>query len=484
MAEKRSLKINVIMNALLTMSSLLFPLITFPYVSRILLPEGTGKVSFATSLISYFVMFSQLGIPTYGVRACAKVRDDKRLLTKTAQELLIINLVMGALAYVGLFAAVLFVPRLQQEKELYLLVSLTIFFNAIGMEWLYKALEQYTYITIRSVVFKLVALVAMFLLVRAKEDYVVYGGLTILASSASYLMNFLHARKYISLRPVGGYDFKPHLKAVTIFFAMACATTVYTNLDTVMLGFMTNNDVEVGYYSASVRIKSILVSIVTSMGAVLLPRASYYVEHGELEQFRKITAKALNFVMLFATPVMLYFIYFAKEGIFLLSGENYAGAIIPMQLIMPTLLLIGLSNVLGIQILVPLGREKTVLWSIIAGAVVDVVLNILWIPAYGAAGAAAATTGAEAVVLAVQIVALRKETASAWRGVAYWKIVLGLLAATAAAFGVKMLGWGTFPTLLLSAVGFFGAYGLVLLATGEKLVKDILGQLLSKFSKK
>ena len=274
MAEKRSLKINVIMNALLTMSSLLFPLITFPYVSRILLPEGTGKVSFATSLISYFVMFSQLGITTYGVRACAKVRDDKRLLTKTAQELLIINLVMGALAYVGLFAAVLFVPRLQQEKELYLLVSLTIFFNAIGMEWLYKALEQYTYITIRSVVFKLVALVAMFLLVRAKEDYVVYGGLTILASSASYLMNFLHSRKYISLRPVGGYDFKPHLKAVTIFFAMACATTVYTNLDTVMLGFMTNNDVEVGYYSASVRIKSILVSIVTSMGAVLLPRAS------------------------------------------------------------------------------------------------------------------------------------------------------------------------------------------------------------------
>lgn len=193
------------MNAILTMSSFIFPLISFPYVSRILLPEGTGKVSFATSLIAYFTMFAQLGIPTYGVRACARVRDDRIKLSRTAQELLIINLVMTALSYCALFAALLFIPRLRGERTLYLLVSLSMLFNTIGMEWLYKALEQYTYITVRSIVFKLVALIAMFALIHTREDYVLYGGITILASSASNILNFFHARRYISMRPVGGY---------------------------------------------------------------------------------------------------------------------------------------------------------------------------------------------------------------------------------------------------------------------------------------
>ena len=482
MSEKKSLKLNFIMNAILTMSSFLFPLISFPYVSRVLLEVGTGKVSFATSLISYFLMIAQLGIPTYGVRACAKVRDDRRALTKTAQELLIINLVMSAVSYGLLLLALIFVPRLQGERTLYLLVSLTILFNTIGMEWLYKALEQYTYITVRSIVFKLVALVATFALVHSEDDYVIYGGITIFASSASNILNFIHARKYIGLRPVGGYDFRPHLKAVAVFFAMACASTVYTNLDTVMLGFL-DTDAAVGYYNAAVRIKSILVSIVTSLGTVLLPRVSYYVQQGKMKEFRSVTQKALNFVFVAALPLMLYFMLFAKQGIFLLSGERFAGAIVPMQIIMPTLLFIGLSNVLGIQILTPLGKEKAVLWSIIAGAVVDVALNAVLIPAYGAAGAAAGTTVAELVVLVVQFIVLRREVLPAFGEIRYGKILLALAAGTAASFWVSGLELGSFWALALSACLFFGAYGGVLLLTREPMVCQIMDQLLKKLRK-
>lgn len=483
MAEKKSLKLNFIMNAILTMSSFLFPLISFPYVSRILGPEGTGRVDFATSLIAYFLMFAQLGIPTYGVRACAKVRDDKHLLTKTAQELLIINLVMSVISYAVLALGLIFVPRLREDRLLYIVVSLTIIFNTIGMEWLYKALEQYTYITVRSLIFKVVSLVAMFLLIRQKDDYVIYGGITILASSASFLMNFIHARKYISLRPVGGYSFMPHLKAVAVFFAMACATTVYTNLDKVMLGIMAT-DVDVGYYGASARIKSILVSIVTSLGTVLLPRASYYVQHGKMEEFRKISKKALNFVVVAATPLMLYFIYFARQGILLLSGEDYLGAVVPMQLIMPTLLFIGLTNILGIQILVPTGREKVVLYSVIVGAVVDVICNLLLIPRYVAAGAAMSNMIAEAVVLIFQIVALRREVLSAFRSISYWRIGLALLAGTGASLWVAGIGLGSFLALVLSGGLFFAAYGAVLLLTGETLVRDVAGQFLGKLTKR
>jgi O-antigen/teichoic acid export membrane protein len=483
MSGKKSLKVNFIMNTILTMSAFIFPLISFPYVSRILLPEGTGKVSFATSLISYFVMFAQLGIPTYGVRACAKVRDDKRLLSKTAHELLTINLIMTAISYAALAVALIFVPRLREDRLLYIVVSATVFFTSIGMEWLYKALEQYTYIAIRSIIFKAVALVAMFVLVHEKEDYVIYGGISILASSASYVMNFFHARKYIYMRPMGRLDLRPHLKAVMVFFAMSCASTIYTHLDTVMLGFM-DTDTTVGYYNAAVRIKNILVSIVTSLGTVLLPRAAYYVEHKLWDEFRDISRKAMNFTLAAATPMMLYFILFAQDGIFLLSGEEYAGSILPMQLAMPTLLFIGMSNIFGIQILVPMGKETWVLGSIICGAVVDTVLNVTLIPPFGAAGAAAANMIAEFTVMLVQIVMLRKEVLPSLRKIQYWKLGLGLLAATGASFWVAALPLGSFFSLALSAVLFFLAYGLVLLVLKERLVCEVLGQMLHKFKRK
>lgn len=492
MSEKKSLKVNFIMNTILTMSAFIFPLISFPYVSRILLPEGTGKVSFATSLISYFVMFAQLGIPTYGVRACAQVRDDKRLLSKTAHELLIINLVMTVVSYAFLAAALILVPRLREDRLLYIVVSLTIFFTTIGMEWLYKALEQYTYIAVRSIIFKAVALVAMFLLVHEKEDYVIYGGISILASSASFVMNFIHARKYIFMRPMGGYDLKPHLKAVMVFFAMSCASTIYTHLDTVMLGFM-DTDTTVGYYNAAVRIKNILVSIVTSLGTVLLPRAAYYVEHKLWDEFRDISRKALNFTLVAATPMMLYFILFARDGIFLLSGEEYAGSILPMQLAMPTLLFIGVSNILGIQILVPMGKEVYVLWSIIAGAVVDLILNVALIPTFGASGAAAANMIAEGTVMVVQIVMLRKEVMPSLRQIQYWKMFTALVAGSAASFWVAGLDLTaffsdqsliSFLSLAMSAVLFFVTYGVVLIVLKEQLVCEVLGQMLHKFKRK
>ena len=483
MKEQKSIKKNFIMNSILTMSQFIFPLITFPYVSRILLPEGTGKVSFATSIISYFAMFAQLGIPTYGIRACAKVRDDKEKLSKTAQEIFIINIVMSILVYIVFFIVICNVPKLKDEKPLLIIVSATIFFNAIGMEWLYKALEQYTYITIRSVIFKFIALIAMFLLIHQKSDYIIYGAISIFASSASNIFNFVNVHKYISLRPVGDYNFKQHLKAVSVFFAMSCATTVYTHLDTVMLGFMKTN-ADVGYYNAAVKIKTILVSIVTSLGTVLLPRASYYVEHGLKEEFYRITKKAINFVFLVATPLMLYFMFFAKEGIFFLSGNNYGGAIVPMQIIMPTLFFIGLTNIMGMQILVPLGKENIVLYSEIVGAIVDLAINYILIPKYASAGAAIGTLVAEIAVWIVQYAYLRKQIKDAYKNVRYGVLILALFLGSIASLWVKKVFSGSFIVLLISAILFFGAYFVVLTIAKEPLIYQIEEGLLTKLKKK
>lgn len=482
MMKQRSLKLNFIMNTLLTVSQFIFPLITFPYVSKILLPSGTGKVSFATSVISYFVMFAQMGIPTYGIRACAKVRDNKEELSRTVHELFIINFVMSAISYVIFLLMLVNIQRFQQEKVLFLIVSLNIWFNSVGMEWLYKALEHYTYITIRSVCFKFIALIAMFALVHEQQDYIIYGGISIFASSASNILNFINSRKYISFRFLGGYNFKPHLKAVCIFFAMSCATTIYTHLDTVMLGFM-KSDIEVGYYNAAIRIKSILVSIVTSLGVVLLPRASYYIKQNKMEEFYRITKKAINFVFLAATPLMIYFTLFAKEGILFLSNSEYSKAIVPMQILMPTLLFIGLTNIMGIQMLVPLGKEKIVLYSEIAGLITNVGVNILLIPGMGSVGAAIGTVLAEAVVWIVQFIVLRTTVEEFYRKVRFVMILVAILVASCVSVLVKALYVDVFGKLCLSAILFFGIYIFILTVLKEPQVIEIENQVLGKVKK-
>ena len=479
---RKSLKINFIMNVILSMSAFLFPLITFPYVSRILKPEGMGKISFATSLITYFDMIAQLGVPTYGIRACAKVRDDKEKLTRTVHELFFINICMCVLAYITLGGALVLVPRLQEDRTLYIIVSATILFNAIGMEWLYKGLEQYTYITVRSILFKFIAVILMFILVRQKSDYVVYGGITIFAASASNILNFINLRKYIGVKSIGNYHPKKHLKSVVIFFAMACASTIYTNLDTVMLGFMKTNQ-DVGCYNASVRIKTILVSLITSLGAVLLPRASYYVENKLWDEFKNISEKALNFVFLLSVPLMVYFGMFAKQAIFFLSGKDYANAILPMQILMPTLLMIGITNILGIQMLVPLGKEKVVLYSEIAGAIIDLLLNAVLIPRFASSGAAIGTLLAEAVVFVVQFIFLKEMVIKALKKISYQKIMVAVILAITVSGWVNLMSWGSFVCLVVSAVLFWGVYGGVLLITREKFVNEIVGQMIKKIKR-
>ncbi len=482
MAKEISLKKNFVMNSLYTVSNFLFPLITFPYVSRVLGPEGCGKVSFATSLISYFAIIAQLGIPSYGIRVCAKVRDNREELTRTAHELLMINGIMCVISYLAFFIALFTVPKLREERTLYVIISSTILLGSLGMEWLYQALEQYTYITVRSLIMKVVALGALFLLVRQEKDYVAYGAASILAASASNVFNLFNAHKYIGFRSVGGYNLKRHLKPVLIFFAMACATTLYTYVDEVMLGFMTT-DKDVGYYHAATRIKKILVGIITSLGAVLLPRASYYVEQGRMEEFRRLTAKAMHFVFLIACPFAVYFFLYARQGVNLISGPEFAQAVVPMQILMPTLLLIGMTNVMGIQILVPTGREKIVLYSELAGAAVDIVLNALLIPSLKSSGAAIGTLAAEMAVLAVQYAALRKEAGALFREIGYWKILAGLAVGLALSCWTLFMNWGAFATLAVSAVLFFCGYTGVLLGTREELAREIFGQVMGKLKR-
>ncbi|GKH32468.1 flippase [Muricomes sp. OA1] len=469
----RSVKFNFIMNFLLTASSIIFPLITFPYVSRVLQAAGNGKVAFATAVLTYFTMFASLGIPTYGIRVCAQVRDDREKLSRTVQELLIINTITMVIVYAVFAVMVFLVPEFAKEKELLFINSITMVLNVFGVSWFYSALEQYAYITACSLTFKVISIVMMFAWVKNPKDYIIYGAITVFASAGSYVLNFINLHKYVTLKKKGPYNFKRHLKPIGIFFAMSAATSVYTNLDVVMIQFI-KDETEVGYYNAAVKVKTILVSLITSLGTVLLPRLSFYVKQKEQDAFRKTIVKAFNFVLILASSVMLYFMIFARETILTLSGSEYLPSILPMILLMPTVLFIGLSNITGIQILTPLGREREVLISIICGAVVDFVLNLILIGRYGASGAAFATLLAELIVLAVQCVYLKDMLSKVVREISLGKTAAALAAAGIVGGVLKMqLELPSFIMICITGVAFYGVFGMALLILKEPFVMEM-----------
>lgn len=488
--------VNYLMNVILMLSTVLFPLITFPYASRILGPEGIGRVSFALSFVAYFNMIAQLGIPNYGIKACAAVRDDQTKLSRTVQEIFTINLITMGCSLFALSVVIAVVPSLSQDKLLYFVISSSLIFETIGMEWLYKALEKYRYITVRSLICKLIALAALFLLVHAENNYPLYGAISIFAASASGILNFLNAQRFIKWQPVRDLDLQRHFIPVLVFFAMACAVSVYTNLDTVMLGAMTDK-ATVGYYSAAVKIKIVLVNVVTALGAVLMPRSTYYVENRQMEAFRMMTARAMHFVILIAVPCMVYFMIYAKFTIYFLSGVAFEPAEMPMRLIMPTLLLIGISNILGMQVLIPQGKEKCVTYAVALGALVDFVINLALIPHMAAGGAALGTTIAEFAVLVAEAAVLRKPFIDSFQEVRFWQIIMSVVCGYAAsvygaAWYVRRLarqvgGWfellrigGVRPIamLMITAVLFFVAYGGMLLLLGDSFVRDIMQKVL------
>ena len=198
------------------------------------------------------------------------------------------------------------------------------------------------------------------------------------------------------------------------------------------------------------------------------------------EAFRRMTHKAIHFVILAASPLVVYFMIYAREGILLLSGGAFLEAVVPMQIIMPTVLMIGITNVLGIQMLVPLGREKTVLYSEIAGALVDLVLNALLIPAYGPSGAAIGTLVAEAAVLAVQYCAMREEVKDVFASFHWIRLCIALALGCAACIWVKQAGFHTLLCLIVSSVCFMGVYGGFLLIRKEEILTDSLGRILNR----
>lgn len=470
------------MNFILTVSNFIFPLITFPYVSRVLLPEGTGKVAFALSIVSYFTIFASFGVVTYGIRAIAQVRDDQERLSKTMHELLFINIISMIIVYIVLAIAILVVPKFAMEKELFWVTSLFILFTIIGIEWLYKGLEKYQYITIRTIIFKIASLFLVFLFVKEKSDYIIFAFISIFAIVGSGVINLINSRKLINYTLYPEYEFKKHLKPMFVLFLTSMAIAIYTSLDEGLLGLLSSPE-QVGYYNAAVRVKGILFTLITSLGVVLLPRLSYYVENHMETEFHEALAKSTNFIIVIAASVVIFFTLFAKETILILAGENYVASIIPLQIVVWALILSAITNILGIQILLPLKQDKQLLFSVLCAATVDVIANFLLVPKLAAVGTALSVIAAELSVLIVQIIILRQYIKILFSGLQLHKIIIALLIAIACALFVReiVVNTSTLIIFLCSSSVFFLAYFIILLLLKEKFIMYVYHTIYTKF---
>lgn len=475
MQKKKSVKINFILNSLRVLMNMIFPLLSFPYAAKVLLPEGIGIVSYAQSVVSYFLLFAMLGIPTYGIRACAKVRENKRQLSKTVKEIWVINNITMFLTYIVYFIAILTIKEFSNNIMLYLITGLTILFNVIGLEWLFQALEEYAYITIRSFVFKLICIVLLFIFVKDSDDYVNYALISVLSSYGSNVLNLFFARKFLDFSVKIDYSglFK-HFKPILNLFAITAAASVYSNLDTIMLGKMTSN-VEVGYYTTAIKIKTIVLTIVNSLSTVLLPRTSYYLANGLIREYNAAINKALNFVKILSFPLVIFFVIFAKSSIILISSESYIPAVSSMRLIMPTVIVSGFSSIIGMQIYVSRGKENIVMKSAICGAVSDIILNYILIKFYAAAGASLATTITEIIVLCMELYMGRDIIKHCNIRIKILKPLLALvLPSVMCVLFLIFFQFDPFFTLLIGGLLFFASYYLQLLLFKDEIVLEMI----------
>lgn len=400
-----SIRRNFVLNLLNTITGILFPLITFPYVSRILLADGIGVVQFFQSIINYIALCTALGIPLYAVREIARVRDDKVLCSKIALEILLLHSFLTLIGYLIVIVLITFVAKIQVNTSLFLLLSTNLFFTAIGALWFYQGIEDFKYITIRALAIRVFSLIALFLFVKEKSDVFYYAAISVVAEVGSNVFNLIRLRKFVNIENLNlkELDLWRHLKPALKIFTLNLIISIYVNLDSVMLGFL-KNEQAVGYYTAATRITKSILGVVQSLGTVLMPRFANLVTTNQVDEFKRLTDKAIGFVLATSLPLVVGLLFMASPIIHIFCGKEFEPSILTLQIMAPIILFIGLSGIMGMQVLYALGKENLVIVSTMTGAIINILLNYWLIPIYSQNGAGFATCIAELIVTMVMMI--------------------------------------------------------------------------------
>lgn len=470
-----SVKKNIILNGINTVSSILFPIVTFPYAARILLPEGIGIVNFQLSIINYIVLLTSIGIPLYAVKEVAKFQDEKYLRNKTTIEIVLLSFVLCLFGYVIVWILAEFIPQIHHQSSLFFILSLTILFNSIGVNWFYQGIEDFQYITIRAIVIRTLSAVALFIFVKNPADILAYGIVTVGSTVGNNFINFIHLRKHIDFKDIQirHLDVFRHLQPALHVFILNLIISLYIQLNTIMLGFMQGDDA-VGYFTAGTKISHIGLTLISSIGTVLLPRGTNLLQNQDLAGFSSIINKSARLTVALSLPVIVALMILATPVTVIFCGAEYMASIPVLYLNAPVILFIGLTGVMGIQILYPKNKINIVIWSVSGGAIVNIVLNILFIPLYGATGAAFSTLIAELTVFALQVILGRKYYPFTWKTIFLMRYIIATVLMGIALQIVHAYINNDLLQILVSVLVGIIVYTISLLCLKDDLIKDTI----------
>lgn len=397
MKEKSVFK-NVLLNVIRVSLSVIFPLIIFPYVSRVLTAENLGKVNYALSIENYFALLAALGINTYAIREGARRRNNPEQLGIFANEIFTVNVITTILAYIFMFIVIAKNKALHPYAILIGLQSVSILLTTIGVDWINSIYEDYLYITVRSFVIQIASLVIMFLLVKTPDDYYLYAMLTVFSNGLCCVLNFFYSRRYVKICLVKKCRFLTHIKQLLIFFANNLAMNVYLNADVTMLGYMVG-DYTVGIYSVAVKIYNVIKAVIAALFTACIPRLSTYYGSGYIKEYKNLINGVVGTCTLLVFPSIAGLILLARPIVLIISGEDYIRAVSSLSIIAFGIVGAIYGGIATNCINIPMRREKYNLKATVLAATVNVLLNFVSIPVWKENGAALTTIVAEFTVL-------------------------------------------------------------------------------------
>ena len=376
-----SVKNSVFYNVLLAISQVFFPLITFPYLARTLGPEHVGVLNFAESIAKYFVMLAALGIPIYGIREIAKVQNELKARTKIFAEIFTINLICTLGLSFLFLGAVFFIPQLNNEKVLFYWTIAYFFFQVFYLEWFFNGMNQFKFIAIRQFVIRFFFIIFVFVLIKSQFDYVNYMRMQFGLSVLLAIINFNNLSKHISLNKetFSNLDLRKHIKPLLYIFLTIFSISIYFSLDTILLGFLANNE-SVGYYSTALKLNKLIIAVFGAVTVAIFPSLINLYHSQQIEKFRELIRQVFFVLVSLSIPAIVIFISCAKEIVHVLFSQNFDRSILPLQITAPLILIVSLSSIFGFQVLSALAKDRQILYSAIIGMSVSIVLSILLVP--------------------------------------------------------------------------------------------------------
>lgn len=399
-----SIKKNFIYNSLYQILLIILPLVTTPYISRVLLPKAIGEYSFAFSIATYFVIFENMGLSNYGNRTIAINRDNRERLSKTFFEIFIMQLMMSFLI-VGIYIVIM---QTVYNGNIFLKILLPyVLSGMLDINWFFFGIEEFKPTVSRNIIIKCMSTIMIFLFVKSPEDIYVYTGIMSLSFLLSQIVIWPFLFKYVDLYKIHIKDVLKHIKPNMLLFIPVLAISIYKYMDKIMLGSISSKE-QVGYYECVDKIVNVPMALISSLGTVMLPRISNMTEKKQGEKIRKYFKLSIAFAMLLSSSLCFGIMGIAPVFVPLYYGEGYNACISLFQILMPSCLFLAFANVIRTQYLIPYKRDNEYICSVILGAVMNFIINLLLIPQYAAVGAAVGTLIAQASVCIYQTIVVWK----------------------------------------------------------------------------